>query len=554
LIQWPRGGGHESAFGGGVTVTACPLLPSRATSDAASSTPSVGADAAASSFALLLGDLIGVLSEAGIVPGVPQTANRPAGAREVTVRGDDTAKGLAAYTAAGSPEKAVVDLPEAAAPGKPQTAGPASSLAVLEHTPPEDAGRAKAGGEGSSDEAKDEPKQVPKESQPALVNPAGTVAPAPQAPLTLIFTPELNPANDKGAEKRTDPPSESTSETDSVQAGCSSPVTVARALSEADVALDAGLRASLKLRDAVPKASEKLVPSPVPRGREGGSEDSLDLAFAAHLQPKVEKRGEPQPLSPASSPKRNIATSSSLSQIPAVAPEGNTRREPDSRDRERKPGTERSDGPTRPVVTPSETVGDDGRIPVLHASPVASPAHVGATFATSPVPTPQSTVNVGSERQAATSAMSQETAEPTPPPANPPQSTISIRLGEEGQDRVDVRLQERQGAIQVVVRSSNSNLTASLRGDLNDLVSRLEGRGYQTETWTPTGNVARPTEPSGQDPRQDGSQTGGQDGKHGSNQRNQGHSGGGRRDPDDGRPAWMEEFETTVRSKKGLSL
>ncbi|MEO8661883.1 MAG: hypothetical protein ABI693_25680, partial [Bryobacteraceae bacterium] len=486
-----------------MTVTACPLLPSHATVDAAPAAPSVGGSNSASSFALLLGDLIGVLNEAGIVPGVPQAPNRPAGTGDATVLGSDSPKGITASTpTAGSPQSG---SPQAALTAGSQTADTVSPLPVLEQAPPEGTGREKATKKGGSDEVKDEQKRLPGESQQVLVTPAVTVAQAPPAPLILLFTPVLRAANGEGADRRTDPLVECDSETDSVPAAPASAMTVARVLSDADAQVAVGLRASPKLRGDVPKTHENPVPSPVPRVREGESEDSLDLAFAAQLQPKTEKRGEPQLWSPAPSAQRDIASAISASQQPDVAMEGDSRREPDSRDRERKPGTERSESPAKPVGTPSATVGDDARIAV-HASPVAPPAHVGVTLATSPVPSPQSAPTAGSERPAASPSLSQETAEPTPPPATPPQSAISIRLGEAGQDRVDVRLQERQGTVQVVVRSSNPDLTTSLRGDLNDLVSRLEGRGYQTETWTPTGNVVRPTEPNGHDPRQDGNE------------------------------------------------
>jgi hypothetical protein len=77
------------------------------------------------------------------------------------------------------------------------------------------------------------------------------------------------------------------------------------------------------------------------------------------------------------------------------------------------------------------------------------------------------------------------------PPALPPEVPQSvspardIRLQVSGEQRVDVRLTERAGEIQVAVRTPDTRLAGALRDELPALSARLELSGFRAETWHP---------------------------------------------------------------------
>jgi len=73
-------------------------------------------------------------------------------------------------------------------------------------------------------------------------------------------------------------------------------------------------------------------------------------------------------------------------------------------------------------------------------------------------------------------------------PAIRPQPAREINLKLEASDatKVDVRLTERAGKVQVQVRTQDHELTKSLQGNLGDLVGRLENKGFKAEAWIPS--------------------------------------------------------------------
>lgn len=98
------------------------------------------------------------------------------------------------------------------------------------------------------------------------------------------------------------------------------------------------------------------------------------------------------------------------------------------------------------------------------------------------------------------------TAAPSPEPASPlapPLAAHQIRLQLAGNSqRVDVRLTERAGEVQVAVRTPDALLAGTLREDLHTLSARLEQAGFRAEVWQPGGwawehhgNVADPRAP-----------------------------------------------------------
>jgi hypothetical protein len=113
-----------------------------------------------------------------------------------------------------------------------------------------------------------------------------------------------------------------------------------------------------------------------------------------------------------------------------------------------------------------------------------------------------------------------------------PARQISLLLTGEDATKISVDVSDRGGKVQIAVRSSDPELTRSLRTDLGDLVGRLESRGFKTEAWAPTAlrhtSAGAPEQPSSNNgsgqARDSGSganQRQGRQGQNGSNQRQQ---------------------------------
>jgi len=97
-------------------------------------------------------------------------------------------------------------------------------------------------------------------------------------------------------------------------------------------------------------------------------------------------------------------------------------------------------------------------------------------------------------------------------PSKPPAAARNIQLDVNGGDgRVEVRLTERGGAVEVAVRTPDARLAGALREDLPALSSRLAESGFRAETWHPAspatssgpGDWHKLTEPSPGGPAQD---------------------------------------------------
>jgi hypothetical protein len=96
-----------------------------------------------------------------------------------------------------------------------------------------------------------------------------------------------------------------------------------------------------------------------------------------------------------------------------------------------------------------------------------------------------------------------DTPAPAAAPAEPKLETPKtspaheIKLEVAGADsRVEIRLSERAGDVQVAVRTTDTNLADSLRDNLPALSSRLADSGLKTDTWHPSstaGEVLRHT-------------------------------------------------------------
>jgi hypothetical protein len=76
-------------------------------------------------------------------------------------------------------------------------------------------------------------------------------------------------------------------------------------------------------------------------------------------------------------------------------------------------------------------------------------------------------------------------APPRPEPAQPAPPARDIRLQVGGERRVDVRVTERAGEVQVAVRTPDSRLAGALRDELPALSARLEQSGFRADIWHP---------------------------------------------------------------------
>jgi hypothetical protein len=122
-----------------------------------------------------------------------------------------------------------------------------------------------------------------------------------------------------------------------------------------------------------------------------------------------------------------------------------------------------------------------------------------------------------------------------------PAREIAVRLSDQLSKSVDVRVFEKGGKIEVAVRTSDQNLSNSLRAELGQLVGNLQKEGFHARAWVPLDpgqpqrlGESRMGEGDGLDPR-----AGRQPYQGGSGQEK--HS---RRD--ESQLAWSEELESNA--------
>jgi hypothetical protein len=137
---------------------------------------------------------------------------------------------------------------------------------------------------------------------------------------------------------------------------------------------------------------------------------------------------------------------------------------------------------------------------------------------------------------------------PQPEPLVRPTSAVhqlSLRMGSGRESNVDVHLVERRGNVHVSVRTPDNALAGRLRDQIGDLVTHMDRRGYQTDTWLPgDSRTQSPTslkEPANASCTEGHSQPGGDhsSGGQGGEQRHQQQS-----------PEWFKELEQTFGSRK----
>jgi hypothetical protein len=99
----------------------------------------------------------------------------------------------------------------------------------------------------------------------------------------------------------------------------------------------------------------------------------------------------------------------------------------------------------------------------------------------------------GSPSPASASAMTEPQHVPPSPQAETPTASpslaqireVTVRIAPPGAPPVDVQVNQRQGEVHVVVRTSDDAMQLSLRQDLSRLVTALDRAGFRAETFTP---------------------------------------------------------------------
>jgi hypothetical protein len=149
-----------------------------------------------------------------------------------------------------------------------------------------------------------------------------------------------------------------------------------------------------------------------------------------------------------------------------------------------------------------------------------------------------------SEARVATIASAESTHAAGEPQVKPsePLKQLSIQVGEGRQERVELRMVERAGELQVAVRAASPELTQALRQGLSDLVGRLDQRGFHAEAWRPGATASAVQGPA--EIRQESTQA-----QRDSSQGQPGSSQQGRQqgNPNQShRPQWVEELEGSL--------
>lgn len=120
--------------------------------------------------------------------------------------------------------------------------------------------------------------------------------------------------------------------------------------------------------------------------------------------------------------------------------------------------------------------------------PIVSPAAVQTVSAAAPTWTAEARTQFWRTDEAPSHASSAAgPAAPQPEPERLPTTPArDIRIAlDGGERRVEVRVVERGGGIQVAVRTPDERLAGDLRSDLPALTARLEQAGYRADSWHP---------------------------------------------------------------------
>jgi hypothetical protein len=347
----------------------------------------------------------------------------------------------------------------------------------------------------------------------------------------------------------------------------------------ADLSRHAGLG-----NQSLPAATLVPLPAPELSGKAAESQAPGNLAFAVRVQPTAQTAPAAPPMTDVESAVEGAAQSGlkqgvqlAASDSPAypmpstrpVASEAETRikttnRQPasDSPATKGSDGSDNASAPARPVRQTTESGGDqtgsneadrkakaaekfrliEDESKQAPAPPVGSSASAtgfageisseaaGAVRRGASLPDGASPDGASPDRAA--QAAEAHTAPLTAPPAGP-MKEISLQVEAAEGQKVEVRMVQRAGDLQIAVRSVDSDTAQGLRHGLSDLASRLNESGYHAETWRP----GQPS-PSQQSPS-DGSQS-----QSGGSQQDRGQRDNNSRN----RPRWIQELEANLGS------
>ena len=247
----------------------------------------------------------------------------------------------------------------------------------------------------------------------------------------------------------------------------------------------------------------------------------------------------PVPAAKISQAQQTPATATDAAAVPA-APQTRTGQHGQSMEH-------RQDGQPRERSTPAATAPDTPDAPQMGhteahletTSPVAPPAVHETSNLAAAGPEPADTRLPDPEPAAAA-------ASSPAPPARPAEAhTVSLRVSDAGEQRVDLKITERQGEVHVAVRAADADLAGSLRENLGELVHKLEQTGLRAEGWQPAPAASASGNPAGRQAEKEF--TGGQ--QSGQQQQQQQHRDGRQgRQQESNRGRWTEAVENSFSS------
>jgi hypothetical protein len=207
-------------------------------------------------------------------------------------------------------------------------------------------------------------------------------------------------------------------------------------------------------------------------------------------------------------------------------------------------------------VTTRQTVSEADGQPDAHSGESGTPSSdqekMGERFAKLETPLPQ-TYSTTADQPASAPARPASSTSPLSvaarmdqvavAPAAPPSGNhdITIRIPDATTDQgTAVRFVERAGEVHVSVRTSDTEMAQTLRGGLNDLVTRLEDGGIRTQVWQP-GSDASTSQNNSQQPFADPDGSNGRQYSSGSNSEQESKQ--------QNKPRWVEELEDSIGSQ-----
>jgi hypothetical protein len=179
----------------------------------------------------------------------------------------------------------------------------------------------------------------------------------------------------------------------------------------------------------------------------------------------------------------------------------------------------------------------------------SSSAGQNATPGLTTVPLSSSKLTAGSSNETLAENETQDASkvtdvsEPEAPIAQP-LKTVQVQITGADNQRIDLRLMEKGGALTMTVRSADGTLTKALQENLPELSSKLNDQQIRAEWWKPDNQTpGQPQKPDSSNTARDGNSGGTQD------QANQGRSNSGQQGGRGARqPDWVEELSDTRNS------